>query len=545
MLLWILIAWVGIQASRFVVAAMIDVSTITFVAAGTLPYQVISLDNWSEWGLNILNLKKSYEKNLEEFIKENTDQGQWKNWFIFSLFSKNEKAQSFTSKIPIEVNNEWKDLKGVMDSILPTAESMEWPLYYMWLVLLKSTEINSIDDSDKNGLKKAIIDAILQWWTTVVYSVEMMVLCVLAIMRVLYLWMFIVVSPFAVLLWCIGQSKSKWWPSELSFVKEFAKSVNFSSFFLNVFKPTIIALWISLTVIVVSLIRWVLVNDQNKPIDIWWVKVTTTTSATNNSNDDKSYNTSIESESFQFHFMNAAKSILEIFLSILTVVLTYMIIKMAVEMWDGSDFVSKRVKSLQNSVSDLITQTPIIPIWSYDEKGHPQSISIKSLGDLWNRKIQNKKNEYIDGSYKEMDDVMRMWWIMSEDMLTESQKIWIKQAWWVNARWMKKLEEMKKYIKDKKNKITWKWLKLDPKASDPFWRQEFEAWLEGAENENNITDPTWKNMVAWWNDSNNKSIRTLEEMFKKVDWSAGAYAKFFWFWDITTWTQLKDLDISG
>lgn len=523
------------------VAAVIDVSTITFVAAGTLPYQVISLDNWSERDLN--TLKKSYEENLTNFIQTHTDKEKGNDWFIFSLFSKNSKAQSFTSTTPIKVNTEWKDLKEIMDSILPTAESMEWPLYYMWLVLLKSTKINSIDDSDKNGLKKAIIDAILQWWTTVVYSVEMMVLCVLAIMRVLYLWMFIVVSPFAVLLWCIGQSKSKWWPSDLSFVKEFAKNVNFTSFFLNAFKPTIIALWISLTVIVVTLIRWVLVKDQNRPIDIWWVKVTTTASTTNNSNDDKSYNTSIESESFQFHFMNAAKSILEIFLSILTVVLTYMIIKMAVEMWDGSDFVSSRIKKLQNSASDLITQTPIIPIWSYDEKGHPQSISIKSLGDLWNKWIQNKKQEYADRSAKEMDEVMRMRWIISDDMLTEEQKTWIRQAWWVSAKWMTELKAMKNYIKDKK--ITWKWLKLNPKAPDPFWREEFESWLERAK-DTTITDVPWKNMVSWWNDPANRKTRTLEELFRKVGWSAKAYAEFFWLWEkITTWDQLKDLDISG
>ena len=548
MLLWILVAWVGIQASRFIVAAVIDVSTITFVAAGTLPYQVISISEGAfkednvNWDMN--SLKDAYKKSLTEFINKNTDPANGNDWFVFSLFSKNSKAQSFTSTTPIKVNTEWKDLKEIMDSILPTAESMEWPLYYMWLVLLDSTKINSLNDSSEDGLKKAIIDVILQWWTTVVYSIEMMVLCILAIMRVLYLWMFIVVSPFAVLLWCIGQSKSKWWPSELSFVKKFTEDINFSSFFLNVFKPTIIALWISLTVIVVSLIRWVLIKQQNGPIDIWWVSVTTTTNATNNSNNDASYNTSIKSESFQFHFRNAAKSILEIFLSILAVVLVYMIIKIAVQMWDGKDFVSKRIKKMQDSIGGLITETPIIPIWSYDEKGRPQAISIKSSTNLWNTLIDSKKHEYADRSSKEMDKVMELWWFKSTG-LSETQKTWIRQAWWVSATWMQKLEAMKNYIK-KDNDIKWKWLKLNPQAPDPFWREEFTNWLERANGSNFSWDNAnvWKQMVDWWHKPENKDTRTLEKLFNEVKWSVQAYAKFFDLWNINSWSELMEKDIS-
>lgn len=220
---------------------------------------------------------------------------------------------------------------------------------------------------------------------------------------------------------------------------------------------------------------------------------------------------------------------------------------MAVEMWDGSDFVSSRIKKLQNSASDLITQTPIIPIWSYDEKGHPQAISIKSLGDLWNKWIQAKKQEYTKRSADEMDEVMRMRWIISDDMLTEKQKTWIRQAWWVSTTWMRELQAMKSYIKDKKNKITWKWLKLNPKAPDPFWRQEFEGWLERASNANDFgNNSVLREMVRWWNDPANRATRTLEELFRKVGWSAKAYAEFFWLWEnITTWDQLKDLDISG
>ena len=49
------------------------------------------------------------------------------------------------------------------------------------------------------------------------------------------------------------------------------KHVNFESFFLNAFKPTIIVFLMWLTVIFVSLMNRVIKDNAKKGVDIWWV----------------------------------------------------------------------------------------------------------------------------------------------------------------------------------------------------------------------------------------------------------------------------------
>ena len=49
-LLWTLIAWIWIQASRFLTSVVIDLSTITLTAVGAFPSQVLSMsEDLNEW----------------------------------------------------------------------------------------------------------------------------------------------------------------------------------------------------------------------------------------------------------------------------------------------------------------------------------------------------------------------------------------------------------------------------------------------------------------------------------------------------------------
>ena len=54
----------------------------------------------------------------------------------------------------------------------------------------------------------------------------------------------------------------------------------------------------------------------------------------------------------------------------------------------------------------------------------------------------------------------------------------------------------------------------------------------------------WKQMVARWKEDKNKN-RSLEDMFKEVEYSARAYAEFFWLdKEIENWLDLQNKDIS-
>ena len=70
-LLWLLVAWVWIQSSWVLTAAVVDVSTITLAAVGSFPSQVISENVYIEWSL---------EKSLTTYF--------WAEWGVVDVGKK-------------------------------------------------------------------------------------------------------------------------------------------------------------------------------------------------------------------------------------------------------------------------------------------------------------------------------------------------------------------------------------------------------------------------------------------------------------------------
>jgi hypothetical protein len=93
----------------------------------------------------------------------------------------------------------------------------------------------------------------------------MMVLFVVAVMRVVYIWIFIVLSPIVFLLRCIKQADKN---VKFNFLEGVTKHFNLSSFFWNVFKPTIIVLGFSLTIIFVTVMNSIIQSNTEKTLDM-------------------------------------------------------------------------------------------------------------------------------------------------------------------------------------------------------------------------------------------------------------------------------------
>ena len=95
-LLRVLIAWVWIQASRFLTSVVLDVSTITLSAVGAFPSQIISKSELVENG---------FRYSMKEF----TDGGSEVKTKILNLFPKNGAANSFMDVTKIPLNNPLKN----------------------------------------------------------------------------------------------------------------------------------------------------------------------------------------------------------------------------------------------------------------------------------------------------------------------------------------------------------------------------------------------------------------------------------------------------
>ena len=543
-ILWLLIAWVWIQASRFLTAAVIDVSTVTLAAAWAFPSQIISDSPYTE---------KAIKKSLSDYLDDSwnyVDKGK-----EISIFSRDAKASSYLETRYIEIN-ETKTFEKFIDDLMPDSEDVSWPLYFLWFTILKTNVVTSINTASEKWAKATILNTIIQWWTTIVFAIEMLVLCILALMRIIYLWMFIVLSPIAVLLWCIDKANKKTsWGDGNWFLGKFTNQISFRSFFINVFKPTVIVLWFWIAVIFVSLMNQVIIDNVGKEFDIRWSKISSTLDSNTNSwnEGDQTYTTKMDTNLLSFIMAGAWKSILEIVLCIVTVMVVYLIISIAVKMWWSKDFVSKRIAKLQEWLWDFITKVPVIPIAWYDKNGQriSSSISVSWLSSLPGAMVTSKQNSMKNTTSAQTDSIMEMWWLKDKNHLTQAQRTWITNAG-SGSVWLAKLEAKRSYIDNTSNEIKtdkWKWMILNPNASDKFWIQEFTNWLNETR-EQDITDLNWKNMVVDWKrqaPDDKKDQRSLEKLFRDGRWATHVktYVTFFWLdSSIDSWWKLQDADIS-
>lgn len=552
-LLWILIAWIWIQTSWFLVAAIVDVSTITLVAVSSLPSQIVSTSP---------ELKHDFDISLKwYFIKTNDMAKDFEKWVGISLYSQNQWAFNFLS-----VNKDLKLDKPIkeeelFDQIMPNGDSVSWPLHYLWLTILKSTSVVSLNSATTNWLMGTIFNIVLQSLTSIVYSLEMMVLFVVAVIRVVYIRIFVVLSPIVFLLRCIKKWDNNF---KLDFLNEITTNFNLSSFFWNVFKPSIIVLWFSLAIIFATVMNSVI--QSNDTLDIWWVKSSSLPAWSTNWN-EKHYITTIDTDMVWFTFRSVWKTILDFIMCIITVILVYYIIKIAVLMWDGKDFVSTKIQSLQKNVWDLMWALPVMPVAWYDKNWNPKTRYLTAdqvLGrdkegkfGLANSMIWQKINRYqwqVNDKYRDQNKIMQSWfgdetWYLStEERKNIEQKI--NQGW---IMWEARLENTLKEIKKLRTE-EWKWMTLSGSSdSSKFWIQTFEGWLtDMVDNKKTVTwienAQIWNSMIAWW--GKNKDNRTLEGMFNGgVEGSVSAYAQFFFDADdkrsrITRWQDLQLKDIS-
>lgn len=545
----LLIAWVWIQSSWFLTAAVVDLSTITLATAGAFPATIVSDQE------EVMN---SVADSLNKFLKDNNSKSSIDDFnerLNFWLFSPDMWASSF---IRIKTENLDKSVtkEQILDELLPNSESLSGPLYYMWFSILKTTKVVSPNSASENWWMATIFNTILQWGTTIIYCLEMLVLFILAFMRVLYMWLFIVLSPIAVLLWCLGQSgglgslekKLEW----------LTKHVNFSSFFWNAFKPTLIALGIWLSMIFVSMMssmisgksfgfnmKGMTVYDYPDGKDATW-------------NDwDKKYTTVMDSDMMELSIKNVWKTTADFILAIVTLILVYFIIKIAVNMWSWGDFVSKTIEKVQGTVEAWIGSLPLIPVSWYDANWNKEMHHIslgKTFGFGGNSQglIWSGIDVLDKGVQKEIsaqtDRINELWWWTNSTMMSASNWNDIKSAW-RDKSWLGKLGDKRTEINNKKTEKGW-WFMLDPVNWDKRWINEFTEWLENTKKiesfsgVSNADMKAWQEMVNRWNDPENKD-KTLEKLFNKDRRYVRAYAEFFWLDDsVNTWWELKDEDIT-
>lgn len=391
-LLKILVAGICIQASWFIVAATLDISTIATAAVWSIPAQLINED---------VNISEGITKTgkIWELIKSSESMGRdLEKKLEIELFPKEGGNRIKSEFVPINTSYTKENL---IDSLVPNANSLAGPLIFLGVNILDAQKVDSIDITNPG---KSLINVIISSWGTIIYTAAMILLTIVAFLRIIYLWAFIVLSPIIILLFCLKEVGG--W--KIKGIDKISKSLEDSKLsvktFLNLaFKPVIITMGVSLALIFTVLMKSILAQQENTGLEIAPGNyISSTTLPTNSENNNQEQSIDFKSATLQITVKGIGKSFGDIILTIITLVFIRIIIKTTITNEIGIDVIDNFWKSATGILEKAAGNTPFIPIWgkniSYNSVFGDTGIvkRISNQGKEISRKIETAQGDRVD-----------------------------------------------------------------------------------------------------------------------------------------------------
>ena len=390
-LVWFVLAWVLIQASWFLIWAVVDISTIAVTAISAIPGQIIQSDVWLQRKLAYLNIWWGV-----------SIPSTWKitSWMVMT-FDPNRKVDK--DKLFWFITTEYKTLSepitqdNYTDMFLPSYDTIAWPLIFFGTSIFQFQDYSFSNPQTKSS-RKWLMEFSINLIIILMYSLAMFALVIINFFRMFYLWIVIIFSPFIILLWVFGKmkiidtAKIKW-----------LDQISISNVFKLIFKPVIFMAYISIMMIFVIWLRAILV-----PMNGWEVKINDEITMNSQETIDpswvKSYDSSIKSE-WIFHFaVNwAKKSIADLIVCFVTLFLMRFLIKTAVSSWSWIASLDKRLEGMTKSAEKLAWEMPIVPIGSW----------------VWVNSVFWKGSDSLKEKFKDKYDITTTMWKDNQENLNK------------------------------------------------------------------------------------------------------------------------------
>ncbi len=326
----ILCASVLVQASWFLVMAVIDLSTIALATVTAFPSQVIASSTKVETYLHQQIQADSILK--EDCVVINAFSDSYLNWSNEHWYEKCELW--WTAATPADKQ------KTLIDNLVPKADNLKWPFLMLWFTALNAQEFvwnydKTNADSCPDLFTKVIISLLLDAWITILFSFALLVLGIILVFRLFYLRIFIALSPIIILvsvvkdLW-LSNNKELW-------IKKTLKLI---------FQPVIFWIFMSLMFLFVVVTHWFF-NSQWWNFSWWWVTVKSTPSAP--------YSSELSlGDSVKLFVKQWSKKLTDIALALFSLFFMWYLVKLALLQWET--WISK-VDSFVKGITDTVWRT--------------------------------------------------------------------------------------------------------------------------------------------------------------------------------------------
>ncbi len=322
----VLIAGILIQASWFVVGAVLDVSTVLTTAIGTLPAQVIS---------SLPTTEKDTSKVFGQILKEKVQYNIfWKETTIKWISKKNIDRVAMTDT----------ERKGIIDSLLPTYNSLSWPLIFLWIGVLKLQNMTYHEDS-LGTFSDQLVNLALNALVLVFFSISLLFLFIFNFLRVFTLWVIIPLSPMLIIL-KIFNVDSLW-----SFIdiKKILKLI---------FMPVVLVAYLGTILLFVVSVRSILMTDQTEFYDDQ-TNLRISTIAKGN----QQYDSGISVDGvFSLNMYNVKNTFADMFLYFLTFFLLWKMVMMMFQTKTGFSMIDKTMTWITDFSSSIVGNIWVIPI---------------------------------------------------------------------------------------------------------------------------------------------------------------------------------------
>ncbi len=389
-----LLAGLLIQVSWFLLWTIVDIANVWTIAVSAFPASFIQ-DNQK----TLTDFDKTFD-DLKNKYASNDSTSDNVNWSVFGWVNINIKCK----------DDDWKDIdcpskttiwiENYLDGVLTKINDLSWPFVYLWFSVFKffDNSYANNNDLDITSFADFFTTTALNLIIVVFYSIALLLIAIINLIRILVLWVFIWLMPFIILFNVLEKFEvwgSKW------VLSEFPKFLDLKNVLTLIFKPILFVAYMGFVLIISNILLWVLINSHSwNSVDLWWWIILTENEniAQTNSNTDITYNSKLDMWNLWSFTVNWLKDWLSWLIMFLVIIfLLWQLVRMSVK-WTILD---SFIKWTLDSVEKFAWTIPIVPIW-------------------W-------KNFGISTAYK---------WYNRQFRIVQNNNMWISlQSWNFNIKW--------------------------------------------------------------------------------------------------------------
>lgn len=403
-----LIAWILIQMSRFLLAAVIDISTICIAAVWSFPAQIISSNT-------------DVQVRLQSIVK-------WNQKIIFDTTSTWPDIVTFEQN-PIESDD---DVLEILDTLLPSSDSVSGPLIYLWMSVFDFDDLSNLKNIENNwdtnwldDWKWLLLQLSFSVFLLFSYTIMVFFIFLFSFFRLIMLWIIIPLLPIIIIL-------KVFWSDKID-LGSLSGIVKIENIFKLIFKPVLLVWCLSLILLIMTLVKTIIWTQHF--VDFSGDGDVVMTSTNNNNWENTTYNSNLNVNWLLDVSMNNFKtSISDILVYIIWLCLIFFLMKMTVESGTWIDFVDKKIKWVSNWLwwdDWYLWKLPIVPIawwvWIHTLKNTFDRAGDKILTNKLGIDITKQQNDIrnlfgIDDSFNSLESYAKNH--LREKWISEAVSIW-------------------------------------------------------------------------------------------------------------------------